>query len=114
MMFDNFCIKQILDGEKTVTRRLIRNHEKAKRPAIPGKIHKLKMDRTKKTFGEILILSCFPEQIKDLTEEEARKEGFSSLRNYLDYFKIINNIELLNDDEWIWRVEFELINGRVK
>lgn len=106
MMFDKFCIEKILSGEKTVTRRL-----STRRPGVPGAIHKLKVDRTPKTFGEILITSCRKEQIKDITEEEAFKEGFDSLNEYLAYFMEVNDIDILFRSDWIWRVEFKLING---
>ena len=51
---------KILNKEKTVTRRLI-NLGNPRRPAVPGHIHKIKIDRTKKTYGEIFILSCTQE-----------------------------------------------------
>lgn len=107
MMFDKLCIDKILDGEKTVTRRVMRSN---KRPAIPGKIHKLKKDRTKKTYGEIKIISCEQDSFLFLTEKEAKLEGFNSKEEYLMYFSKINKIPL---DELpyflIWRVEFEVI-----
>lgn len=106
MMFDMYCIKKILAGEKTVTRRMITSN---RRPAVPGKIHKLKVDRTNKTFGEILILSCITEQIRDITEEEAKKEGFNSAKEYVNYFMDVNDIWMLSDYDWVWRVEFKLL-----
>lgn len=105
MMFDKFCIEKILNGEKTVTRRL----PHGRRPAIPGKIHKLKADRTKKTYGLILIEDCYLELIKEIDDEEAKKEGFSSRKEYIDYFMDINNIDILNDYDLVWRVSFTLL-----
>lgn len=105
MMFDEYCIKKILSGEKTVTRRL----PSKKRPAIPGKVHKLKVDRTEKTFGFILIKDCFLSLIADIDENEAKKEGFNSRQEYIDYFMNVNNIDILSDYDFVWRVEFELL-----
>lgn len=105
MMFDKYCIEKILDGEKTVTRRL----PKGKRPAVPGKIHKLKIDRTKKTYGSILIKDCYLGLIADIDEKEAKKEGFSSRKEYIDYFMDINDIDILSDYDLVWVVEFELL-----
>ena len=51
-MFDEYTLKQILAGRKTVTRRLRKNNN---RPAIPKTIHKLKIDRTQNTYGYIYI-----------------------------------------------------------
>lgn len=41
MIFDKLCIDKILNNDKTVTRRLYRAN--GHRPAVPGKIHKLKL-----------------------------------------------------------------------
>lgn len=105
MMFDMYCIEQILNGNKTVTRRL----PKGRRPAVPGKIHKLKKDRTKKTFGLILITDCYLGLVKEIDDNEAKKEGFSSRKEYIDYFMDVNNIDILSDYDLVWRVEFELL-----
>ena len=105
MMFDKFCINKILNGEKCVTRRL----PKGKRPAIPGKIHKLKADRTQKTYGLILITDCYLSLISDIDNNEAKREGFKSRKEYIDYFMDINNIDILSDYDLVWTVEFELL-----
>lgn len=103
MMFDVYTVSQILSGNKTVTRRL----SNGKRPAIPGKIHKLKIDRTQKTYGLILIISCDIVRLGDLTDEEAVKEGFNDKQHYMKYFHYLNGD--VDDDELIWRIEFELL-----
>lgn len=105
MMFDKFCVDKILAGEKTVTRRLPRGRQ----PARYGKIHKLKIDRTKKTYGLILITDCYLGLVKDIDDEEAKKEGFNTRQEYIEYFMDINNIDILNDYDLLWVVEFELI-----
>lgn len=105
MMFDMYCIEQILNGNKTVTRRL----PKGRRPAVPGKIHKLKKDRTKKTFGLILITDCYLEPVKEIDDNDAKREGFSSRKEYIDYFMDINDIDILSDYDLVWVVEFELL-----
>lgn len=105
MMFDKYCIEKILNGEKTVTRRIPRG----RRPAVPGKIHKLKADRTPKTYGLILITDCYLDLVKEIDDDEAKKEGFSSRKEYIDYFMDINNIDILSDWDLLWRVEFELL-----
>ena len=105
MMFDKYCIDKILAGEKCVTRRI----PKGRRPAVPGKIHKLKIDRTKKTFGLILIEDCYLSIIKDIDDKEAQREGFSTRKEYIEYFMDINNIDILNDYDLVWRVQFTLL-----
>ena len=105
MMFDRFCVDKILEGKKTVTRRL----PKGRQPARVGKIHKLKIDRTKKTYGLILITDCYLEAIKNIDDKEAKKEGFETKKEYLDYFMNINNIDILDNNDLVWRIEFELL-----
>lgn len=107
MMFDDFCIEKILSGEKTVTRRLPAKN--GRRPAVPGTIHKLKKDRTKNVYGEILINSCTLTMIGDIDDKEAIKEGFSSRKEYIDYFMDINDIDILSDYDLVWRVKFKLL-----
>lgn len=103
MMFDVYTISQILSGNKTVTRRM----PSGKRPAVPGNIHKLKIDRTKKTYGLIKIESCELEKLGDLTEEEAIKEGFNNKKHYMNYFRYLNGD--VEEDQLIWKIEFELL-----
>lgn len=107
MMFDMYCIEKILAGEKCVTRRLIKPG--GRRPAIPGTIHLLKVDRTPKTFGKIFINSLTQTQIRDIDEKEAKMEGFDSVKEYIDYFMDVNNIDILSDYDWVWRVRFTLL-----
>ena len=57
MMFDKKTKNLICNGLKVVTRR---KFNPDRRPAIPGAIHKIKIDRTKKVYREIEIISCYP------------------------------------------------------
>ena len=102
MMFDVYCVSQILAGNKNVTRRRVTG----KRPAVPGHLHKLKVDRTKKTYGLILIEDCTLEPLGNLTDEEAIREGFNNKEHYLKYFKHLNGD--IPEDELVWRIKFEL------
>ena len=103
MMFDVYTVSQILSGDKTVTRRM----RGRRRPAVPGRLHKIKVDRTKNWYGWILIQDCKLERLGDLTDEEAVKEGFNNKEHYMNYFRHLNGD--VDDDELIWRVEFEVI-----
>ena len=104
MMFDKFCIEKILNGEKCVTRRLVKNN---RRPAVPGHIHKLKINRTSETFGKILINSCTKEKLTDITDADAVKEGFTNKYDYFKYFMKINKIDSIDCE--VWRVRFTVI-----
>jgi len=111
MMFDKRCVDKIKAGEKCVTRRLIKSN---RRPAVPGRIHKMKIDRTPKIHGYILINSCTKSKLKDITEKEAKREGFGSVQEYLEYFRYVNNIKgPLNKEYEVWRVRFTYL-GKLK
>lgn len=103
MMFDKYCVDKIKAKEKCVTRRLIKS---GRRPAIPGTIHRLKIDRTKDVYGYILINSCSETQIRDIDDKEAQREGFANRKDYIDYFMEKNDIDILSDYDWVWRVRF--------
>ncbi len=105
MMFDKLTKDLIVSGKKTQTRRL-RKYGRG-RPAVPNHIHKIKIDRTKKTYGEILILSCEEAVFGQITESDAHKEGFSNVKEYTEYFESVNG--KVYDDTPIWVVNFKYI-----
>ena len=111
MMFDLYCIEQIKTGNKCVTRRLIKPG--GRRPAVPGTIHKLKIDRSKNVYGFIFINSCSQSRIKDIDDKEAQREGFTNRKQYINYFMDINNIDILNDYDWVWRVRFTYLGDDI-
>ena len=98
MMFDELTKNLILAGRKTVTRRLRKND---KRPAIPNTIHKLKIDRTPKTYGDIYIISCKKDYLFNLTSLDAIQEGFNTREEYLTYFKKTNKTSKPTTPIWV-------------
>lgn len=105
MMFDKYCVDEILKGRKTVTRRLVGK----RKPAKVGAIHKLKIDRTRTVYGYIKIKDIRQEPLWIVNDSEAKKEGFDSAYDYLKYFMKINGVEDLKTN--VWRVEFECIGN---
>jgi len=106
MMFDKFTKNMIVLGRKTVTRRVVRNN---RRPAIPDTIHKIKIDRTPRSYGYIKIISCEKEKLSDITYMDVLKEGFTSKKQYLEYFMRVNNIVDLDTEVWV--IEFEYLKN---
>lgn len=104
MMFDEDTMTRIHYEIKTETRRL---YNPNRRPAVPGHTHKIKIDRTPNTWGEIKILSCEPQRFGDLTLEDARNEGFFSVEEYKKYFYEVNGH--ISDDDLVWVIKFEKI-----
>lgn len=104
MMFDKLCVDLIKSGKKTVTRRIKRSD---RRPAKPGTIHKLKINRTKDVYGYIFIHKCIAKPyIWTLTDEDAKREGFDSALEFLDYWESVNKDY---NGEGIWLIEFEYL-----
>lgn len=108
-MFDEQTLDLILKGKKTQTRRL-RNDDN--RPAVPGNIHKLKIDRTSKTYGYIEIISCEKAVFGDITETDAHKEGFKNVKEYTKYFTSVNGE--VKKSTPIWVINFKLVNVKTK
>lgn len=107
MMFDVQTVKAIQNGKKCVTRRLTRTD--GRRPAVPGKIHTIKIDRTDRKYGTILITDCTMEKLGDITPNEVKMEGFERIGEYINYFKKVNGTD--NPNTMVWRVEFELADN---
>lgn len=104
MMFDKLCVDLIKSGKKTVTRRIKKSD---RRPAKPGTIHKLKIDRTKDVYGYIFIHKCVKKPyIWTITNEDAQREGFNSALEFLEYWESINKNY---KGEKIWLIEFEYL-----
>ena len=102
--------KLILEGKKTVTRRL--------KPIKEGSIRAIQQNRCGKAIGHIKIISCqssdkWIEELLDCTtkrtlnrrlREEANREGFERWFDLCDWF-LNNNIDI----DRTYRIEFELI-----
>lgn len=56
------------------------------------------------------VKSVRPEQLGDMTANEARKEGVSTLREFHWLWETIHGKKAWNPDLWVWRIEF----GKVK
>lgn len=105
MMFDLLCVFLIHRQGKWQTRR---KYNPNRRPAIPGQVHKIKIDRTKDVYGYIEILKVYPQKFGDITHFEATAEGFKSVKEYKEYFQKVNGPH--NDDDLIWVVTFRKID----
>lgn len=109
MMFDKQTVDLILSGKKTQTRRLRRDDN---RPAVPGNIHKLKIDRTGKVYGYIEIISCEKAVFGDITLADAKKEGFKNIEEYTEYFISVNGE--VNKSTKIWVINFKLVRTKAR
>ena len=102
--YDRKCMILMDQRLKDVTRRL---YNPNKRPGIPGKKHWIKIDRTKKVYGQYEVIACYPQRFGDMNEVDAHREGFDSLWEYKKYFFSINGF--VEDDELVWVMEFKIL-----
>jgi len=79
MMFDNYLIDQILVGRKTQTSR-------TKRYEV-GRIENLmsNYNYSKLTGNFIKITKVYQKRLGAFTNQDAKKEGFSDLQEFIDY-----------------------------
>lgn len=95
--------KLVLQGKKTVTRRL--------KPLEVGKVFAIQPGRGKKAVAWARVVSCISQEkwLWDYPkfEDDAVKEGFKTWYGVRKWFK---QHEL--DVEKTYRIEFELITGR--
>ena len=93
LLFKPIHVPLILSGEKDQTRR---KWKKAR--AKVGAIHlaKIKM-LSREYFARLEILAVYEERLGDISEEDARAEGYPTQYDYLVAFQKINHI---SDDDF--------------
>ena len=105
MMFDLLCIFLIHRKGKWQTRR---KYNPKRRPAIPGQIHKLKIDRTQDVYGYIEIIDVYTQKFGSIDQFDAQAEGFDTIQEYKEYFQKVNGPH--EDNDLIWVVTFKKLD----
>lgn len=117
MIFSPDLAAKVLDGSKTVTRRLC-----SENPRSPwwrelcalkvGRDYAVQPGRSELAIGRIKVVAVRREALASLHPDDVRREGFYSLHEFIDAWKAINGrYELLAE---VWRVEFVLVQGSVR
>ena len=75
MLFKRYHIIMILEGKKTATRRVWKSNH-----ANKGSILKVKKDYSSKWYCTIEVTRRDRQKLRDMTEEDAYKEGRYSLQ----------------------------------
>jgi hypothetical protein len=100
MIFKKDLLEMVISGAKTQTRRRHKNLLKEKQKYV------VKRNWYENTEYYIQIKKVYPQKLSDVSEEEAHKEGFSSLDEFRDAWIRINGSWDL--DEVVTVYEFEL------
>jgi hypothetical protein len=81
MLFKHRFIEQILNNEKTQTRRNITS------PKYKiGRVYRAQKNYFDPGFALIRILSTKEERVIDISEQDAKQEGFASSIDFLEYY----------------------------
>ncbi len=106
MLFKPEHVAPILDGSKTQTRRIWK-----KQRANVGSIHLAKTKMlSKEYFARLEILVVYQEHILNISEEDARAEGYPTRHAYLAAFCRINKMQYEDlKDLIVWVVKFRAV-----
>jgi len=104
VIFREEMVDQIVSGVKTQTRR------RSKITYKEGRVYQIKLNWFKKTEHHIRILKVFQQRLGDVSHEEARKEGFSSVEGF--QAKWVEIYGSWNPDEMVTAYEFKLLENR--
>lgn len=56
----------------------------------------------------LCIIDVRPERVQEITEAEARKEGFCDRAEFVGYWELLHGPGSFEQNEWVWRYEFEV------
>lgn len=87
MIFKPELAAKVLDGTKTMTRRPTR-HEDGKCPHRVGKTLAVQPGRGKRHVAHLRVVrETRHEALHEITERDARKEGFANVAEFLAYWR---------------------------
>ena len=99
LMFSRLYLDKLLSGEKTLTIRAVRPNLKRGDIAL---VHSMGL-----ILGKVRILSVTSKRLRDISESEAREDGFNSLEELKEALK--KHYPRLREDSFVYVVRFEWI-----
>jgi len=109
ILFKPEHVDPILRGEKIQTRRT------GKCRWRPGSIHECRTEMFGKPFAKVRILSVRQEPLGAITEDDAMREGYGSVEEYLEAFfriyeKKLKGMRLVDIGRMpVWVIDFEVV-----
>ena len=100
MIFRPDHIRLILEGKKTATRR------RHTYPRRAGRVYRIQRSMLDWTDIRIVVTKAYMQKLGQMTEEDAKKEGASTLKAFKEIWREINGG--WNPEEEVWVYEFQL------
>ncbi|MBT0160641.1 ASCH domain-containing protein [Candidatus Bathyarchaeota archaeon A05DMB-2] len=101
VLFKRPLLRLVLQQRKTQTRRTSR------RELSPGRVYPITDQWFGRAAAYIKITRKWRQRLGDVTEQEAKAEGFNSLEEFQQAWKAINGS--WNPDQTVTAYEFELV-----
>jgi len=106
LLFKRLFMLKVLDGSKTQTRRISRYRLKI------GEAYAINSGMLEPAQARIIIIRAWRQQLRDLTPEDVRKEGFTSFTEFRQAW--IEIYGSWNPDQIVTAYEFRLLTSARK
>lgn len=103
MIFKPEMVEKILSGEKTVTRRPLKQLDRYQ----PGRDYAVQPGRGKHAVARIRVTFVHEDRLGSITEDDARREGFLSSEAFFDYWDRLYGF--VDYDQAVTRIAFRLL-----
>jgi hypothetical protein len=103
LLFRSEHVTPILMGVKTQTRRIWKRCR-----VKTGHIYQAKTGYRSGTFAFLRIKRVWKERLLDISDADARAEGYVSREAFLKAFMRINRLSEIPEGQVVWAIEFEL------
>ncbi len=101
LLFRQDLMQKVLQGQKVQTRRI------SDRRFTPGKTYAIRTGMVEQAKAHIKILRTWRQQLRDLTPEDVRKEGFTSFAEFRQAW--ISIYGSWSPDQYVTAIEFRLL-----
>jgi hypothetical protein len=106
LKFNDKMMQALIDGKKTVTRR-------KESKDICGGLYVAAVCTTRPERIMMKCLDSYTQKISEMTEEDAKKDGFSTLEEFKAEIASIYGQEYLDSNPAMWVYEFNVIGQPV-